>query len=72
VSEAGIIILPYPHEGESMEDDDLLEPEPAILQWPRKPGIPHSDLFDTEDMWYDAPPEDFSLTVSFILFKPRS
>uniref|UniRef100_A0A2N9I4V9 RNA polymerase II subunit B1 CTD phosphatase RPAP2 homolog n=1 Tax=Fagus sylvatica TaxID=28930 RepID=A0A2N9I4V9_FAGSY len=64
VSEAGIIILPYPHEGESMEDDDLLEPEPAILQWPRKPGIPHSDLFDTEDTWYDAPPEDFSLTLS--------
>ncbi|KAH9670398.1 putative RNA polymerase II subunit B1 CTD phosphatase RPAP2-like [Citrus sinensis] len=67
VSEAGVIILPSPrdgHEGESMEDPDVLEPEAALLKWPSKPGIPRSELFDPEDSWYDEPPEGFSLTLS--------
>lgn len=67
VSEAGVIILPSPHdghEGESMEDPDVLEPEAALLKRPSKPGIPRSELFDPEDSWYDEPPEGFSLTLS--------
>lgn len=75
MSEAGIIILPHSHdadEGELMEDGDLLEPEPAPLKWPIKPGIPQSDFFDLEDSLYDPPPEGFGLSVSFILFKPRT
>ena len=67
MSEAGIIILPHPHdvhEGESPKDADMLEPEPVPLKWPRKPGISHSDIFDSDDSWYDTPPEGFSLTVS--------
>ncbi|CAB4285084.1 unnamed protein product [Prunus armeniaca] len=66
VSGAGIIILPRPDgldEEEPTEDVDMLEPEQAPL-WPRKPGIPCSDLFDPEDSWFDAPPEGFSLTLS--------
>lgn len=67
VSEAGVIILPSPHdghEGESMENPDVLEPEAALLKRPSKPGIPRSELFDPEDSWYDEPPEGFSLTLS--------
>ena len=67
MSEAGIIILPHPGDvdgRESMEDVDMFEQELVPLKWPRKPGIPHSDLFDPKDSWYDAPPEGFSLSVS--------
>ncbi|KAH9733998.1 putative RNA polymerase II subunit B1 CTD phosphatase RPAP2-like [Citrus sinensis] len=67
VSEAGVIILPSPHdghEGESMENPDVLEPEAALLKRPSKPGIPRSELFDPEDSWYDEPPEGFSLMLS--------
>ncbi|OMO82815.1 hypothetical protein CCACVL1_11738 [Corchorus capsularis] len=74
-SEAGLIILPCPSEvdkEEPMKDVQTLEPEPepeletatAPVKWPSKPGIPSSDLFDTEDSWFDAPPEGFSLTLS--------
>lgn len=71
MSEAGVIILPSTHdghEGESMEDPDVLEPEAALLKRPSKPGIPRSELFDPEDSWYDEPPEGFSLTVSHFKF----
>uniref|UniRef100_A0A5B7AHD1 RNA polymerase II subunit B1 CTD phosphatase RPAP2 homolog n=1 Tax=Davidia involucrata TaxID=16924 RepID=A0A5B7AHD1_DAVIN len=67
VSEAGIIILPPPHdvnEVEAQEGADIIEPEPAPIKWPRKPGIPNYDLFDSEDSWYDSPPEGFSMTLS--------
>ncbi|KAF5473446.1 hypothetical protein F2P56_010057 [Juglans regia] len=67
VSEAGIIILPHPQdvdEGELMDDIDMLESEPAPLNWPRNPGVSHSELFNPEDSWYDAPPEGFNLTLS--------
>ncbi|EOY34547.1 F2P16.20-like protein isoform 3, partial [Theobroma cacao] len=49
---------------EPMEDGDMLEPETAPVKWPKKPGIPHSDMFNPEDSWFDAPPEGFSLTLS--------
>lgn len=68
VSEAGIIILSHQSdaaEGESEEDVDMLEPELAPLKWPRNPETAYSDLFEPEDSWYDAPPEGFSLAVSF-------
>ncbi|XP_059648391.1 putative RNA polymerase II subunit B1 CTD phosphatase RPAP2 homolog [Cornus florida] len=67
VSEAGIIILPPPHDAndaESQMNIDVLEPEPAPLKWPRKPGNPNYDFFDSEDSWYDSPPEAFNLTLS--------
>lgn len=67
VSEAGVIILPPPHdadEEESQEDVNMLEPEPTPLKWPRKPGVPNYNLFDSEDSWYDGAPEGFSLTLS--------
>lgn len=70
VSGAGIIILPRPDgldEEEPTEDVDMLESEQAPL-WPRKPGIPCSDLFDPEDSWFDAPPEGFSVTVRVHFF----
>ncbi|KAB2621680.1 RNA polymerase II subunit B1 CTD phosphatase RPAP2-like protein [Pyrus ussuriensis x Pyrus communis] len=66
VSSAGIILLPRPDgvdEEEPNEDIDMLEPEQAPLQ-PRNPGIPNFDLFDSEDTWFDDPPEGFSLTLS--------
>lgn len=67
VSEAGIIILPSSHdvvEEGTMEDVDIPETDGVTLKWPRKPGISDFDLFDSEDSWYDPPPEGFSLTVS--------
>lgn len=70
MSEAGIIILPHPcdtGEGESPVDNDLLESEPVPLKWPGKPGISHSNVFDSNDSWYDTPPEGFNLTVSSVL-----
>lgn len=69
VYENGLIILPSLCEvdkEEPMEDGDMLEPETAPVKWPKKPGIPHSDMFNPEDSWFDAPPEGFSLTVSII------
>uniref|UniRef100_A0A2P2L2T3 RNA polymerase II subunit B1 CTD phosphatase RPAP2 homolog n=1 Tax=Rhizophora mucronata TaxID=61149 RepID=A0A2P2L2T3_RHIMU len=67
ISEAGDIILPSPHNLDQMNSTvvgDAHEPETDSLKWPRKPGIPHSDFFDSEDSWYDSPPEGFSLTLS--------
>ncbi|GFZ07259.1 hypothetical protein Acr_19g0001960 [Actinidia rufa] len=67
VSEAGIIILPPPHDmdiEESQVNPNVLEPEPTPSKWPGKPGVPNYNLFDSEDSWYDGPPEEFSLTLS--------
>ncbi|KAM1353617.1 hypothetical protein COP2_034105 [Malus domestica] len=64
VSSAGIILLPRPDgvdEEEPNEDVDMLEPEQAPLQ-PRNLG--NFDLFDSENTWFDDPPEGFSLTLS--------
>lgn len=67
VSEAGIIILPHPHdavEESTLEDADILENDSVTLKWPRKPGISDVDFFESEDSWFDGPPEGFSLTLS--------
>lgn len=67
VSEAGIIILPPPHdedEDESQGDVVMLEPETTRSKWPGKPGVPNYNLFESEDSWYDRAPEGFSLAVS--------
>ncbi|KAL2327325.1 hypothetical protein Fmac_020752 [Flemingia macrophylla] len=66
-SEAGIIILPHPHEAveeSTTEDVDILENDSVTLKWPRKPGISDVDFFESDDSWFDAPPEGFSLTLS--------
>ncbi|KAI3787183.1 hypothetical protein L1987_41457 [Smallanthus sonchifolius] len=54
VSEAGL--LP-PLEG-------AVDPEPAQLKWSKKTGIVESDFFDSEDYWFDAPPEEFVVDLS--------
>ncbi|KAF7826984.1 putative RNA polymerase II subunit B1 CTD phosphatase RPAP2-like protein [Senna tora] len=66
VSEAGIIIFPSQHDvgEEGTVEDDTLEKDSVTLKWPRKPGVPDIDSFDSEDSWYDPPPEGFSLTLS--------
>ncbi|KAF8401244.1 hypothetical protein HHK36_012176 [Tetracentron sinense] len=67
VSEAGIIILPHPHDvgkGESQKDEDVLDLEPIPLKLLEKSVNLHSDLFNSENSWYDSSPEGFSLTLS--------
>ncbi|CAJ1967317.1 unnamed protein product [Sphenostylis stenocarpa] len=67
VSEAGIIILPRPNdavEEGTMEDADILQNDSVTLKWPNKPGISDIDFFESDDSWFDAPPEGFSLTLS--------
>ncbi|KAI3445459.1 hypothetical protein Pfo_002124 [Paulownia fortunei] len=67
VSEAGVIILPPPHgidEAKSEENGDVMDTDPFLLKWPPKPGFSNADLFDSEDSWYDSPPEGFNLTLS--------
>lgn len=67
VSDAGLIILPPPSEldgAETLEEGDMLNPEGATIKWPSKPGVPNYDLLESDDSWYDNPPEGFSLTVS--------
>lgn len=72
VSDAGLIILPPAHDAEeevSLEDLKTVEVDVNTVKWPRKPGIPTSDLFDSEDSWFDAPPEGFSLMVGVIIYR---
>ncbi|KAL0335387.1 UNVERIFIED_CONTAM: putative RNA polymerase II subunit B1 CTD phosphatase RPAP2 [Sesamum radiatum] len=67
VSEAGVIILPPPpevDEAKREEIGDVTDTDPVLLKWPPKPGFSNADLFDSEDSWYDSPPEGFSLTLS--------
>lgn len=71
VSDAGLIILPPAHDVEeevSLEDLKTVEIDVDTVKWPRKPGISTSDLFDSNDSWFDAPPEGFSLTVGVIIY----
>lgn len=66
VSEAGIIVLPPAPDmdkEEYQDDDDMLEKEPTP-KWPTKAGVPNYNLFESEDSWFDSPPEGFSLTLS--------
>ncbi|PIA60839.1 hypothetical protein AQUCO_00300399v1 [Aquilegia coerulea] len=66
VSEAGIVILPQPHETDnySHEDENMTEIDSVPLRWPKKPGVLNSEVFGPEDSWYDPPPEGFSLNLS--------
>lgn len=67
VSEAGIIILPPPQEMDEVdcqENGQVLGAESHSQNWPTKPGLPNYNLFDSEDSWYDSPPEEFNLSVS--------
>ncbi|CAA0822353.1 Putative RNA polymerase II subunit B1 CTD phosphatase RPAP2 homolog [Striga hermonthica] len=67
VSEAGVMILPPPlGEGEvkTEENGDVVDTEPLQLKWPPKPGFSEADLLDSEDSWYDSPPEGFNLSLS--------
>nr|XP_016454339.1 PREDICTED: putative RNA polymerase II subunit B1 CTD phosphatase RPAP2 homolog [Nicotiana tabacum]XP_016454340.1 PREDICTED: putative RNA polymerase II subunit B1 CTD phosphatase RPAP2 homolog [Nicotiana tabacum] len=69
VSNAGIIILPPPQEVDKailQENDEVLDTKPAPLKWPRKQGVPNYDVFESEDSWYDSPPEGFNLNVLLI------
>jgi len=63
--------LPPPHdavEEGTEEDADILQNDSVTLKWPRKPGISDIDFFESDDSWFDAPPEGFSLTVSLVKF----
>ncbi|KAF3644726.1 putative RNA polymerase II subunit B1 CTD phosphatase RPAP2 [Capsicum chacoense] len=67
VSKAGIIILPPPQEVDEaihQKNDEMLDVEPTPLKWPRKPGMPNFDVFESENSWYDRPPEGFNMTLS--------
>ncbi|EYU19406.1 hypothetical protein ABFS82_02G087600 [Erythranthe guttata] len=67
VSEAGVIILPPPHEVDEAKYEqigEVVDVDPIELKWPPKPGFSSEDLFDSEDSWYDSPPEGFNLTLS--------
>ncbi|KAL6536509.1 hypothetical protein OROGR_013081 [Orobanche gracilis] len=61
LSEAVVAIMPPPD-----GDDEVIIEEngPLQLKWPLKPGFSNADMFDTEDSWYDTPPEGFNLTLS--------
>ncbi|XP_026387828.1 putative RNA polymerase II subunit B1 CTD phosphatase RPAP2 homolog [Papaver somniferum] len=65
VSEAGIIILPQHMNGGGAEMVvNALEPESAPLKWPTKPGVFNFEVFDSENSWFEPPPEGFSLSLS--------
>ncbi|KAL3515895.1 hypothetical protein ACH5RR_022797 [Cinchona calisaya] len=65
VAEAGIIVLPPPHEVyESEVLEEVVDSETNPLKWPMKPGLSSPDLFDSNDSWYDTPPEGFNFNLS--------
>ncbi|KAI3997377.1 hypothetical protein MKX01_003180 [Papaver californicum] len=65
VSEAGIIVLPQRmNGGDSEMVENALEPESVPLKWPTKPGVFNFELFDSENSWFEPPPEGFSLSLS--------
>lgn len=68
--DAGLMILPPHHEldgAETLQRGDMFDIEHAPLKWPSKQGFPDSDIFSSDDSWFDSPPDGFSLTVSGIL-----
>jgi hypothetical protein len=64
VSQAGITILPPPQYMNEDENVGMLDPEPNPIRWSKKQGISHSDFFDSEDSWFDSPPDGFNLNLS--------
>lgn len=66
-SEAELIVMPPPHEmteAKSLENGDVIDTDTSLIKWPAKQGITDDDPFDSENSWYDIPPEGFSLTLS--------
>ncbi|KAL9262484.1 putative RNA polymerase II subunit B1 CTD phosphatase RPAP2-like protein [Drosera capensis] len=64
VSEAGILLLPQPlvsDREECLNEDKI---DPAAAKWPSKSGQSYDDITDSEDSWFGAAPEGFSLTLS--------
>ncbi|KZV48157.1 hypothetical protein F511_27720 [Dorcoceras hygrometricum] len=60
-SEADLIIMPPSHgmtEAKPLENGEV-----SVLKWPAK-GISSDDPFDSENSWYDSPPDGFSLMLS--------
>ncbi|KAL4556536.1 hypothetical protein LXL04_039192 [Taraxacum kok-saghyz] len=48
--------------GDDGEED--VEAEPGRIKWPKKSGITETDFLESEDSWFDSPPEEFVLDVS--------
>lgn len=66
VSEAGLVILPPPLDDIDNEvvSEEITDPEPARLKWPKRTGIVESDFFNSGDSWFDSPPEEFVVDLS--------
>ncbi|XP_051122212.1 putative RNA polymerase II subunit B1 CTD phosphatase RPAP2 homolog [Andrographis paniculata] len=67
VSEAGVTILPPSlglDESKSDKSVEIVDTDPVTLKWPPKPGTSNDDLLDSEDSWYDSPPDGFNLNLS--------
>ncbi|PWA99608.1 hypothetical protein CTI12_AA005110 [Artemisia annua] len=64
VSEAGLVILPPPHDDNEVVSEGTVDPEPAPVKWPKKTGIVEADFLDSEDSWFDSPPEEFVVDLS--------
>lgn len=66
VSEAGIVVLPQPDapEREETGEVDDVKSEQDPLKWPKKSDISSTNVLDSDDSWFDSPPEGFSLTLS--------
>lgn len=54
----------YSENDEGIMDEDILAADLAPLKWPMKPGVSNSEVFTTEDSWYEPPPDGFSLNLS--------
>nr|GEX14093.1 putative RNA polymerase II subunit B1 CTD phosphatase RPAP2 homolog [Tanacetum cinerariifolium] len=64
VSEAGLVILPPSHDDNEVVSEGTVDPEPAPVKWPQKTGIVEADFLDSDDSWFDSPPEEFVLDLS--------
>ncbi|XP_071686010.1 putative RNA polymerase II subunit B1 CTD phosphatase RPAP2 homolog [Rutidosis leptorrhynchoides] len=64
VSEAGLVILPPPLDNNEAVSEGAVDAQPTPLKWPKKTGITESHFFDSEDSWFDSPPEEFVLDLS--------
>ena len=38
----------------------------GVIEWPKKPVLLDTDMFEVDDSWHDTPPEGFSVSVSNI------
>ncbi|XP_065878875.1 putative RNA polymerase II subunit B1 CTD phosphatase RPAP2 homolog [Euphorbia lathyris] len=66
IGKSGVILVEYPPDldrGDSMGNVNSDENGSASHKW-RLKKMPEPDVFDHEDSWFDAPPEEFSLMLS--------